>query len=144
MVPKILIVDDDPAIMRFLAKRCANMGFKVQTANIGLEALMRARGAHSDVLISDVMMPDLDGLSLSAHLLEGDRALKVIVMTASSDPQFAARCESLGAYYVRKGAGLWDGVRSALIELFPDMAKDSGNEKAGIEIANWIRNFWRG
>ncbi len=143
MVPKILIVDDDRAIVRFLAKRCANMGFKVKTANAGLEALMREHGAHSDVLISDVIMPEMDGLSLSAHLLEEDRALKVIVITASSDPQFAARCESLGAYYVRKGAGLWDGVRSALIELFPDMANDSGNEKVGIGIADWIRNFWR-
>ena len=143
MVPKILIVDDDRAIVRFLAKRCANMGFKVKTAPAGLEALMREHGAHSDVLISDVIMPDLDGLSLSAHLLEEDRALKVIVITASSDPHFKARCESLGAYYVRKGAGLWDDVRSALIELFPDMAKDSGNEKAGIGIADWIRDFWR-
>jgi hypothetical protein len=76
-------------------------------------------------------------------LLEGDRPLKVIIITASSDPQFAARCESLGAYYVRKGAGLWDGVRSALIELFPDMAKDSGNEKAGMGLVARFNQFER-
>ncbi len=123
--PKVMIADDDPGILRFLAKRCAKMGFEVQTANNGLHALTGF--TRPDVLITDINMPDLDGISLAGHFLNRDRTLKIIVITATSYADSAARCEGLGAYYVRKGAGFWDGVRSALLELFPNMAKGSEN-----------------
>ena len=137
--PKVLIADDDQGIVRLLANRCAKMGFEVQTATDGWQALTGP--TRPDVLIVDINMPDLNGLSLASHLLNGDKALKVIVITSSSYAETAAQCESLGAYLVRKGADLWSGVKSALLELFPHMAKESENEKAGIQIVNWIRNF---
>ena len=139
--PKVLIADDDQGIVRLLANRCAKMGFEVQTATDGWQALTGS--TRPDVLIVDINMPDLNGLSLAAHLLDRDRTLKIIVITSSSYAETAARCESLGAYYVRKGAGFWNGVRSALLKLFPHIAKDSGNENAGMQIADWIRNSWR-
>ncbi len=58
-VPKILIADDDRGIARFLATRCAKMGFEVQTAANGLQALIMARQNHPDVLIVDINMPEL-------------------------------------------------------------------------------------
>ena len=128
-VPKVLIADDDQGIVRFLANRCAKMGFEVQTANDGWQALTGPTRPH--VLIVDINMPDLNGLTLAAHLLDRDSTLKVIVITSSSYAETAARCQSLGAYYVRKGSGLWKGVQSALIELFPHMANDSENESPG-------------
>jgi CheY-like chemotaxis protein len=124
-VPKVLIADDDQGIARFLANRCAKLGFEVQTANDGLQALTGP--TRPDVLIADINMPDLNGLALAAHLLDRDSTLKVIVITSSSYAETAARCQSLGAYYVRKGAGLWEGVQSALLELFPHIPKDSEN-----------------
>ena len=120
--PKVLIADDDPGIVRFLAARCAKMGFEVQTAANGLQALSMASRNQPDVLIIDVNMPEVDGMSVSARLLRPDkRPLEVIVITASSYVETAGRCESFGAFHVRKGLGFWDGVRAALVEIFPDL-----------------------
>jgi CheY-like chemotaxis protein len=68
--PRILIADDDPSIVRLLADRCNLMGFEVETASNGTQALRRIRQGGIDTLIIDVQMPELDGLSVSAYLLE--------------------------------------------------------------------------
>lgn len=123
LVPKILIVDDDPGMVRFLAKQCTKMGFEVQTAANGVQALIMAGRSHPNVLIADINLPEMDGLTVAARLMEPDKEpIDVIVITSSAYPETPGRCDSLGAYHVRKGRDLWAGVRSALIELFPDMA----------------------
>lgn len=121
-MPKVLVADDDPGIVRFLAGRCAKMGFDVQTASNGLQALIIAGRNPPDVLIVDVNMPEADGLSVCMRLLRPDRAaLDVIVVTGSSNPETIERCKSFGAYYASKGPDLWETVRSALVEMFPKM-----------------------
>jgi CheY-like chemotaxis protein len=92
------------------------MGFEVQTAANGLQALIKARRYHPDVLIIDINMPEADGLSVSARL----QPLNIIVITASSYAETVERCESFGAFHVRKGPDLWDEVESTLRGLFPD------------------------
>jgi len=80
--PRILIADDDPSIVRLLADRCSLMGFEVETVSNGTQALRRIRQGGIDTLIIDVQMPELDGLSVSAYLLEySKRPLHVIVVT---------------------------------------------------------------
>ncbi len=139
--PKVLIADDDPGIVRFLASRCAKMGFEVQTATNGLQTLIMSSRDQPDVLIVDINMPELDGLSVSARLLEPSRKpVEIIVITASSYPETMGRCESFGAAHVRKGADLWNGVQSALIEIFPDMAQKIVEEKKSPSLAEtWTR-----
>src|SRR5690349_2589504 len=103
-VPRVLIADDDPGILRFIAGRVAKLGFKVQTATNGIQALILATQGHPDVLITDINMPEADGLSLTARLLQPNRTpIDVIVITASSYSDSLERCESFGAFYVRKG-----------------------------------------
>jgi len=122
-VPKILIADDDPGIVRFLAERCGRMGFEVRTAVNGLQALIMAARDPPDVLIVDVNMPEVDGLSVCARLLElNKKALEIVVVTGSSSSETIERCTGIGASYVRKGVDLWVSVRSALATIFPDMA----------------------
>src|SRR5580704_12697303 len=114
--PQVLIADDDPGILEFLADRCAKMGFEVRTATNGLQAVIMAMRNQPDVLIVDVNMPGLDGLSVCMRLLSPDRrSVDVIVVTGSSNPETAERCRSLGISYARKGPDMWDKVRSALI-----------------------------
>jgi len=121
-VPNVLIADDDPGMARFLASRCRKMGFQVQTAANGLQALIMAGRNHPDVLIVDINMPEVDGLSVCSRLLLPDRKpMQVIIITASSYSETIERSEGFGAFHVRKGLNLWDGVQSALIEIFPDM-----------------------
>ena len=121
--PKMLIADDDPAIVQMLANRCVNMGFQVDTASNGMQSLIKARQWKPDVLIVDVNMPELDGLSVCAQLLEpNSRPIDVVVVTGYTDPETIDRCEGFGAFYARKGPDFWIRVRAALEELFPDMA----------------------
>jgi len=121
----MLIADDDPWLVRVLAERCARMGFDVQTATNGMQALLKARRCKPDVLVIDVNMPEVDGLSVCAQLLEPDHApLHVVVATGSRDPETCERCDGLGAIYARKGANFWNVVERALAEFYPAM-KDS-------------------
>src|ERR1700690_993207 len=126
-VPKMLIADDDPAIVRLLADHCVKMGFKVETATNGIQLLMKARRSQPDILIVDVNMPQMDGLSVCTRLLDpGSRPLEVVVVTGSTDPETAERCESLGMFYGRKGPDFWNSVEGALAEIYPDMANRIG------------------
>lgn len=91
--PKMLIADDDPAIVRLLADRCVKMGFKVETATNGLQLLVKARRNHPDIIIVDVNMPELDGLSVCSRLLDpGGKPVEVVVVTGANDPETAERC----------------------------------------------------
>jgi CheY-like chemotaxis protein len=124
--PKVLIADDDPAVLRLIATRCAKMGFEVQTASNGLNALLMARRSAPDVLIVDVNMPELDGLSLCFHMLtQAKKEVEVIVVSGNADPEIKDRCESYGAVYGRKGPDMWNVIRDALVELFPNVAFES-------------------
>ena len=120
--PKVLIVDDDPAAVKFLTDRCRKMGLAVQTATNGLQALIMARQNPPDALIVDVHMPELDGLSLCSRMLDPAHiGMDVIVMSGYSDSGTEERCDSFGATYVSKGPELWAKVDAALHEIFPGM-----------------------
>ena len=122
--PRMLIADDDPSVVRLLADRCARMGFKVETATNGVQALIKANRSHPDVMVIDVNMPEADGLTVCARLLDPSRrSLDVIVVTGSRAADTIQRCEGFGACYVRKGPGFWNGLGAALTGLFPSMAE---------------------
>jgi len=119
----MLIADDDASIVRLLADHCARMGFDVDTASNGIQAFLRTRRAKPDILVIDVNMPEVDGLSVCANLLGLDRMpVNVIVITGSRDPATRERCEGLGAYYARKGPDFWNDLEDALAEIYPGMA----------------------
>jgi DNA-binding response OmpR family regulator len=121
--PRMLIADDDPSIVRLLADHCARMGFDVDTASNGILALLKASRFKPDILVIDVNMPEVDGLSVCAHLLDPDRApVNVIVITGSKDSATLERCEGFGAHYARKGPNFWNDLEAALAEIHPRMA----------------------
>ena len=128
--PKMLIADDDPAIVRLLADRCMKMGFAVETAANGMQMLIKARRSHPDIMIVDVNMPEMDGLSVCSRLLDpGSKPVEVVVVTGSSDPETAERCESLGLFYGRKGPEFWKNIEAALTEIYPNMAGRIGEQE---------------
>jgi CheY-like chemotaxis protein len=136
--PKMLIADDDPSIVKLLAERCANVGFVVETAINGVQALIKANRNHPDIVIIDVNMPEADGLTVCARLLDSSRkSMNVIVVTGSREAETIERCEGFGAFYVRKGPEFWSGVGAALIETFPRMAesiKDMHGRRRSAEV----------
>jgi CheY-like chemotaxis protein len=141
--PKMLIADDDPSIVRLLADRCARMGFEVETATNGIQALLKAKRSRPDILIIDVNMPEVDGLSVCSHLLDpAKNPLDVIVVTGNRDPETLERCEGFGAFYTRKGPDFWTSLISALVEIFPDQEgkiRQPGAQSAGAEVRSRSR-----
>lgn len=79
--PRILIVDDDPNLLVVLAEQLRNDGFEVQTARDGFEALRRLEHAWPDLLVIDMLMPRMDGLTF-ARELKARADLPIVVLSA--------------------------------------------------------------
>ena len=79
--PRILIVDDDPNLLVILADQLRADGYDVQTARDGEEALRRLGQAWPDLLIIDMLMPRMDGLTL-AREVKARADLPIIVLSA--------------------------------------------------------------
>jgi CheY-like chemotaxis protein len=91
---KILIADDDPCVLRAVAGRCTRMGFDVETATSGLQALIKASQHQPDVIVIDVHKPEVDGLSVLAYLRDiAKNLLHVVVVTGNPGQEIAERCE---------------------------------------------------
>jgi two-component system, OmpR family, response regulator len=109
----VLVVDDDPHILRMLTDVLTKKGFGVDTAKDGEEAYERALARAPDLIVTDVMMPRLDGWSLVRKLrLEPKLAtLPVIFLTALTDNDDRMKAFRLGADdYVNKPFKLNDIV----------------------------------
>ena len=79
----VLIVDDDKEVRGFLETVLGMEGYQVQTANSGAEALEKIRVKVPDLIITDLMMPDVGGYDLLRSLQAEDQArVPVIVSTA--------------------------------------------------------------
>ena len=79
--PRILLVDDDPNLLVLLADQLRADGFDVQTSRDGDEALRRLKSGWPDLLIVDMMMPRMDGLTL-AREVKAQADLPIIVLSA--------------------------------------------------------------
>jgi diguanylate cyclase (GGDEF)-like protein len=81
---RLLIVDDDPFIARLLEIELAAAGYRVRVANDGQQALDLVRAEPPDLVITDVMMPHVDGFELTRMLRQDARTtgVSVIILTA--------------------------------------------------------------
>jgi DNA-binding response OmpR family regulator len=84
---RALVVEDDPDIVELVAHYLSKEGWRVDTCGDGRDALDRLRGAAFDLLILDLQLPGMDGLSLCAELRRDDRTrrLPVVMLTARGD-----------------------------------------------------------
>jgi two-component system response regulator MprA len=79
---RVLVIDDDRALRDALRRALVLAGYEVQAAENGLEGLQRVDETRPDVIVLDVMMPDLDGLEVSRRLRSlGDRT-PILMLTA--------------------------------------------------------------
>jgi DNA-binding NtrC family response regulator len=100
---KILIVDDEEGMRRLLARVLAKEGFETATAGSGAEALQQATAEPFDLVITDILMPGMDGLQLLQELKAFDPSLPIIVITAYGTVESAVQALRAGAYdYITK------------------------------------------
>jgi two-component system, OmpR family, alkaline phosphatase synthesis response regulator PhoP len=84
---KILLVDDEPDILEFLSYNLRKEGYNVFTANNGREAITVAKKENPDLIILDVMMPDMDGIETCREIREipGLKDVMIAFLTARSE-----------------------------------------------------------
>ncbi|HYF24639.1 MAG TPA: response regulator [Baekduia sp.] len=95
----ILVVDDDPIVRRLLVRRLELDGYAVTAAAGGTEALALLGSQHVDLVLLDVLMPDVDGYAVLERIRATERLrhLPVVVISAVDDMTSAVRCIELGA-----------------------------------------------
>jgi excisionase family DNA binding protein len=101
--PRVLVVDDEASIRELLSKTLALAEYEVDTAPDGRAAIERLRLGNYDLLIADLKMPGLDGLSLIREAKRLKTELPVIIITGFSTESSAIEAVNLGvAGYLTK------------------------------------------
>src|SRR5436190_1709763 len=94
---RILVVDDEPRILGFVSRGLRREGFAVDVAADGKSGLEAALGQSYDLVILDLLMPGLDGVSVLRGILARKPDQAVIVLSALSDIRSKVDCLELGA-----------------------------------------------
>ncbi len=93
---RVLIVDDDPSILKLCLRILEPEGYRVTTATRGEDALLRLETESFDVLLTDIRLPGLDGLEVAARLRARDVEMVIITMTGYSNMEMAIQALRLG------------------------------------------------
>ena len=91
MPPTILVVDDDPGLRHALVELLIHAGFAVEQAGDGIMALRQIAGQVPDLIVSDVHMPQLDGIGLVTVLAPHTPPIPIILMSANPFPAGCAQ-----------------------------------------------------
>lgn len=78
---RVLIAEDDAAVREFVSRALSHGGHEVATANDGLEALGVLDDESFDLLVTDIVMPNLDGIALALKVAKEYPAMPVLLMT---------------------------------------------------------------
>jgi EAL domain-containing protein (putative c-di-GMP-specific phosphodiesterase class I) len=103
--PRVLVVDDDPVVTRSLARVLRGAGFEVETADSGAAAIEHVRRSTFDVVVSDITMPEMDGIELLRAIRAHDLDLPVLLLTGAPALESAIGAVEYGAFkYLTKPA----------------------------------------
>jgi DNA-binding NtrC family response regulator len=103
METRILIVDDKEKLCSSLARNFEHLGYRAETATCGREALGSFAAKGADVVLLDVMLGEESGIDVLGRILEADRSVPVIMITAYASVETAVQALKLGAFdYVKK------------------------------------------
>jgi len=94
---RVLVVDDDENVRNPLCRFLEKSGYDVTSATDGVEGQARAEAEHPDVVISDVAMPNVDGLELCRRLRRSDADVPIVLMSGWSSGVDPARARRAGA-----------------------------------------------
>ena len=94
---RVLVVDDEPMMSDSLRQHLAEEGYAVDTAANGAEAIDLFDGGAHHLVICDLQLPDMDGLTLLRHMKDAKPATEVIVVTGYGSVQTAVEATKAGA-----------------------------------------------
>ena len=126
---RILIVEDEAVLIRILGDALRGAGYEVYTAVNGAEGLAEFRRVKPDLVIADIMMPDMDGMIMVREIRREDRTSEVLFLSARSGVEDV--CEGFkcgGNDYLRKPFALNELLArvAALLARHPEEVEASG------------------
>jgi two-component system nitrogen regulation response regulator NtrX len=98
MLPSVLVVDDEPSILRSLHGVLADEGYDVLTAPNGYEALKIIEEESPDLVLLDIWMPGMDGIETLKEIKKNNPFLQVVIISGHGTIETAVRATKLGAY----------------------------------------------
>ncbi len=98
MFPSVLIVDDEPSILKSLRDLLSDEGFEVITASNGYEALKVIDQDSPDLVLLDIWMPGMDGIETLIEIKKENPFIQVIIITGHGTIETAVKAIKLGAY----------------------------------------------
>ena len=136
--PLILVVDDEERIVRFIVMNLELEGFRVISASSGLEALQRVRESLPDLVLLDVMLPQLDGFETLRLLREQQTDVPVIMLTVRADEEDIVHGLELGADdYITKPFGIQE-LTSRIRAVLRRTGALAGPEAAVVRIDDYL------
>jgi DNA-binding response OmpR family regulator len=96
-MPRVLVVDDQPRIVAFVSRALSAEGLAVDGAHDGVRGLQLALAGHYELIVLDLLLPGLDGLSVLQGILRHDPCQQVLVLSALSDVETKVQALELGA-----------------------------------------------
>lgn len=97
MKPKILIIEDEEAILKGLCDVFVYNGYDVESADNGRTGLAMAKRGGYHLVLLDIMLPEIDGLTICNEIRKTDRSQPIIMLTAKSDEEDIIKGLKLGA-----------------------------------------------
>ena len=107
---RILVAEDDEAMRAYLARALHNAGYDVVAVDRGTHALPYLQNEHFDLLLSDIVMPEMDGIELAQRCAEISPATKVMFITGFAAVTLKANREAPQAKVLSKPFHLKDLV----------------------------------
>lgn len=105
---KIVIIEDDPTILQMYQLKFETEGYQVYTATNGSEGLSVLHGVHADVILLDLMMPEMDGTTMLSELRKTPwgKKIPVIILTNISRDEMPAALNQLDVadYIIKAGS----------------------------------------
>ncbi len=133
---RLLLVDDDPTVIRAYGGALARHGVTVETASNGKEAAERVKGASFDVILTDIAMPEMTGIEFLKAVRAYDLDVPVILMTGEPSLDSAVRAVEYGAFrYLAKPVAaneLWQTVLLAA-----RLHRMAALKRAALELPGW-------
>lgn len=93
----ILVVDDESDVRELLSKFLTRRGYEVNTANDGMAAIEAIRDSRPDIVLLDIRLPKIDGLSVLQQLRDESANVAIITMSGIADEDTARKSLELGA-----------------------------------------------
>ena len=97
--PRILLVDDEESMIRFLSIMLSKEGYEIRAVSSGKQALRELQQWRADLVISDIRMPEMDGIQLLAGIKAIDASIPVILLTAYASQETAIEAVNNGAFH---------------------------------------------